>query len=200
MDLFEAYRKLLLSSMGTKRVYLNSGARWNASVRQLHDISLEVGEGEATFVQYSDIRRYIIAKKISFDLFLSVFDVNTRKAIVMRTLQPLNKRDRGAMLPRYLSKFANPNIEIRAIGLQNGQSVLAENLDSIMSMGQMKAFKKKGVAEIDLFGEEIRHIVFDLKTGATYNLLLENRIYRPGELINSSIKREDIQFSELKYI
>jgi hypothetical protein len=48
--------------------------------------------------------------------------------------------------------------------------------------------------EVDLFGEEKRHIVMDMKTGLSYDLLLENRIYRPGELKNDE-KEEDFQSS-----
>ena len=48
--------------------------------------------------------------------------------------------------------------------------------------------------EIDLFGTDKRHIALDLKTGTSYDLFLENRIYRPGELANSE-KEEDFQRS-----
>ena len=30
----------------------------------------------------------------------------------------------------------------------------------------------------------MRHVAVDLKTGASYNILMEDRNYRPGELIN----------------
>ena len=35
-----------------------------------------------------------------------------------------------------------------------------------------------------MFGTDARHVAIYLKTGASYNLLLLNRIYRPGELKN----------------
>ncbi len=36
---------------------------------------------------------------------------------------------------------------------------------------------------LGLFGNEIRHIALDTKTGLSYNVLLLDRIYRPGELV-----------------
>ena len=48
--------------------------------------------------------------------------------------------------------------------------------------------------EIDMFGEEKRHMAIDMKTGLSYDLLLENRIYRPGELKNDE-KEDDFQSS-----
>ena len=60
---------------------------------------------------------------------------------------------------------------------------------------------KSSLMETDLFGEETRHIVFDMKLGMSFNLLLLNRIYKQYELLNMTTKPEfDLRKSELKFV
>ena len=72
-----------------------------------------------------------------------------------------------------------PNVEARIMGLQNGE-------DHAFLGGLLGFLSKQGIRliEADLFGEETRHVAIDLKTGASYNVLLEDRHYRAGELVN----------------
>ncbi len=124
--------------------------------------------------------RYIIAKSISFDSILSLYDVNSSNIYVTRVYNSLDLKE--------IEKFYNKkrNIEIRIIGMQNGQKDYINKFLPLEKFGVL--------SEVDIFGNEIRHIAIDLKTGMTYNLLLENRIYRPGELLNQT-KQEDFEKS-----
>ncbi|MCL4404741.1 hypothetical protein M1583_02000, partial [Candidatus Marsarchaeota archaeon] len=40
------------------------------------------------------------------------------------------------------------------------------------------------LVEADLFGNEVRHIAFDAKQGMSFNVLVNNMNYKPGELVN----------------
>ncbi len=123
-------------------------------------------------------RRYIAAENLTYDFIITFYDVNSPYLSVVRLFEAerLMKSLKRALKDDASSR---PNIEARIIGLQNGQEhgFLSEALDLL---------SKRGVRliEADLFGGDVRHIAIDLKTGASYNVLLEDRSYRPGELMN----------------
>jgi len=86
------------------------------------------------------------------------------------------------------TKFINslkkdkPNLEARIIGMQKNQDfyfILNQIFDFLIS-------NKIRLVEVDLFGDNTRHIAIDTKLGTSYNVLMEDRIYRPGELVNST--------------
>jgi hypothetical protein len=45
--------------------------------------------------------------------------------------------------------------------------------------------KKMKLVEVDIFGTNTRHIAIDAKLGTSYNILMEDRLYRAGELVNN---------------
>ena len=47
-----------------------------------------------------------------------------------------------------------------------------------------------GIFEADLFGSDRRNIAIDLKTGTSFNMLTENRLYKPGELANTTTEEQ----------
>ena len=74
---------------------------------------------------------------------------------------------------------SGPDMEARIIGLQDGEEHgFLKDLLGFLSKHRIR------LAEADLFGERIRHIAIDLKTGMSYNILLDDRIYKPSELVN----------------
>ena len=65
---------------------------------------------------------------------------------------------------------------------------MQKNQDFYFVINQVMDFiveNKIRLVEIDLFGENTRHIAIDTKLGTSFNVLMEDRLYRPGELVNS---------------
>lgn len=123
--------------------------------------------------------RYVVAKELTFDLLLSLYEVNTARLAAFRYFGPrVGMREE---LERGIKAIASwkPNIEARLIGLQN-------NEDRGILRRVMEALSGSGVrlVEVDLFGESTRHVAIDTKLGASYDVLLEDRHYRAGELTN----------------
>lgn len=183
MDLFRPYSAA--ATTGNERLYLSTGKRQHASIGQIESRSVILEKSNGISLKYSELKRYVIAKSVTFDLLLTMYDVNSRSINVIRPTLPLEPKGL-AMVQNRLKRVKNPNIEIRAIGLQNGWRGYVKSFNDVYKMC------KGHCMEIDLFGDEKRHIAIDLKTGLSYDLLLENRIYRPGELKNDE-KEEDFQ-------
>jgi hypothetical protein len=195
MDFWNVYEaRRTVSAFGTKQFLLNTGERYNTSIAGIKDRSVELAINDASYYKYMSGRRYVTVSNITFDLLASFYDTNSRSAFMMRLTSPFRpvELSRAAGVIR---KMRNPNIEVRFIGLQNNDSFL---LHSIIDM---KKISDGNLVEADLFGDQVRHVAIDLYTGKPYHLLLENRIYRPGEL-NSSTGIGDFQKdrSELHFV
>ena len=186
MDLFRPY-SAEASNMGDQRLYLTTGKRNHASMAQIESRSLILERNRGVFLKYSERQRYLIAKSITFDMLLTMYDVNSRSILAIRPSLPIEVSDLKEVQKR-LNRMRYANVEIRAIGLQNGWRGYAKSFNDIYKAS------KGHCMEIDMFGEEKRHMAIDMKTGLSYDLLLENRIYRPGELKNDE-KEEDFQSS-----
>lgn len=179
MDLWNAFiGEVGKSDFQNKKLDLRTGNRWNASVGQIADRSVEVTRNEARFIKYSEYNRYMLAREISHDLFFTVYDVDTRKLIGGRLTSVISKDDAVRVAALALKERMH-NTEMRIIGLQDGEA------DLIGSVELLHKELKCRLIEVDLFGGEMRHIAMDASTGSSYNLLLLNRIYRPGELANT---------------
>ncbi len=177
MDFWKTYtEKKGAKSFGSSQLWLKTGERWNTSILRYKEFSDELQEESSIIAEWNLDRSHIIAKNIISDIFLSFYDVNTRTVLAIRTSSQPEKYLESVYKMR--KKIKNPNIEIRAIGLQNSQTGSLTVLETLA-----KAMHPGKLAETDLFGNQKRHIIMDLYTGRVYNLLLENRIYRPGELI-----------------
>jgi len=177
MDLWNVFGKeVQRPGYGTKQITLNTGARHNLSLKMV-SAGTSLSPGEWTFRPYSEEKRYLVMSDIGLDLLVTLFDVNSGSVLAIRTQTDITEAD-AAAARRSLSAIKRPNIEMRAIGLQNNSNGPEGTI--------LKARKllPNVLAEIDLFGDSKRHIVMDTKTGMTYNLLMLNRIYRPGELLN----------------
>jgi hypothetical protein len=124
-------------------------------------------------------KRYAAAIRISNSIFVSIYEINSRSVFLQYAPNPIIPLQEPTSFIKGLR--GKPNLEARIIGMQNNDDSdgLVEILDTIGSL-------KVPLVEVDLFGNEIRHIALDLALGQTYNLLLENRIYHPGELINKA--------------
>ena len=150
--------------------------RPNTSLSMVADKSVELTPSHAAFRRFEPFGvRYIIAKEITFDALISIYDVNSESCIAIRPTAQLSKQE-IAKLRGFLARIKRPNLEMRAIGMQDGSAGL------FGAIGQVRKISKSDLIEVDLFGSSKRHIALDLKTGMGYDLLLLDRVYRPGEL------------------
>lgn len=140
--------------------------------------------GDFAAVHYTDevsSQRYIAAMNLTYDLLVSIFDVNTRTLIVYRTFRLTDRELAGMGRFATTLRSSKPNLEGRIIGLQNSE----DSNSAIGAVADMMIAKKIDLVEVDLFGANIRHIAIDSKLGTSYNVLLDDRLYRPGELVNN---------------
>ncbi|MEM0148839.1 MAG: hypothetical protein QW346_01070 [Candidatus Micrarchaeaceae archaeon] len=147
----------------------------HSSIAEIADEAKEANIGDAFLAKLdAGTLRYIIAKSIADDLLVSVYNVNGFEAVVER-VSGADKFD-FVKLMKLVSQMKRRNLEIRIFGLLNGSKL------SIDFISKLKNAVGGALVEVDVFGDEYRHIALDLRTGQSYELLLENRIYRPGEL------------------
>ncbi len=177
----------------SKDQYLQSyKARQHISISKMeeHDEISYIGIGEKIACKYASPidKRYIGFKDVSYDLILSLYEINSKSALAARIYK--DAKWAGKPIDDYMHQLRGikkPSVEARLIGMQNSQDTSL--LDNVLSM---LAARKIEVYEADLFGANIRHIALDLHTGTTFDVLVYDRIYKPGELIN---KLTEEQFS-----
>lgn len=135
--------------------------------------------GQWTLLQHEEKlgMRYAACTNITYDSVLSIYDVN-RQLIMVYRFYTFDYRIGAAMVKR-LGNIKDLNVEARLIGMQNGQG--SSKLDSIYEFLRQN---KVPIMEVDLFGGESRNVAFDVKTGISFNVLAENRPYKPSELNN----------------
>lgn len=141
-------------------------------------VYLEVGDVYTGI--YSQLAsEYVAATNLTYGLFFTVFDVNTTALFATRFYRFDPKL--LDMVRAWQRKIPAPsNLEARVIGMQNGEPKPAlERLILFIRKGKFR------FSEVNLFGEEVRHVAIDTKRGSTYDILMESRQYRPGELKNT---------------
>lgn len=124
-----------------------------------------------------DSERYIGCLSMTYDLLFSMYDVDTSAIFAIRFYY-MDRVVREA--ERFIREFGSRNIEARIFGMQDRQRI--PNISGIVNW-----ISKRGIPvyEVDLFGSQVRHIAIDAKSGTTFNILVENRLYKAGELNNS---------------
>jgi hypothetical protein len=188
MDISKTYfnEKKKKDSFGRARLLLNNNDRLgtpdrhHASLAGIEGDSKDLNKGEALFQAGIGEYRYILSKNITFDIFISLYDVDNKSFAGFRTER---SPDEVSML-RFLEeskKRKMRNIEMRVYGMQDNDASMAQLIERIIRSS------KASLVEVDIFGKEVRNLAFDLKTGMVFNLLLLNRIYRPGELANKEV-------------
>lgn len=193
MDFWDSYRvERLKPEFGSKQLLLNTMERHNSSLARVQDRALELGVNSGICQRYNPEIRYIIAREITFDLLATFYDVNSSSSVVLRMTAPDKASVQKARA--LLERLKKPKTEIRLIGLQDDNQELIGTIEGIHGSIEGR------LIELDLFDKNIRHIVIDLKSGMSYNLLILNRIYKPGELANT-VTQESFQLkkSELKF-
>ena len=195
MDLWHACEKeMRKETFGRTRFRLKTGNRRHTSLSMVWGAASELELSKAMFPMLSMERRYVIARDITYDMFVSIYDINTAQSMVMRPSQHVPDLAFKHIL-KWATKARLKNLEVRIIGLQNTD----QTLNGIVSKIHANMPNAR-LIELDLFGNETRHITLDLKTGSTYDLLLGNKIYGPAELINNvpaqdfAAKRSELAF------
>ncbi|MGC8628641.1 MAG: hypothetical protein ACP5T4_00290 [Candidatus Micrarchaeia archaeon] len=187
MDLWSAYQKAKLQpSFGKERLYIRVRDRIHLSLSSIAQKGIELGANKSIALQYNEYNaqsRYIIAKGISFDLMLLVYDVNTSSAFAFRATQ---NEDVKEQVKRFMRRLKRPNIEIRAIGMQNSVKDYGTSLSGIVDAAYNAAKPFGALTELDLFGTDQRNIAIDIKLGMSFDILLFDRFYKPGELANAT--------------
>jgi hypothetical protein len=122
--------------------------------------------------------RYFGASSLVYDVLLSIYDVNSRSMAVARFME-LNY-ETAAKFAGFIKSIKRPNFEVRIIGMQDNQAIAP-----LYRLTDMIAKNKLALFEADLFGKQVRHIAMDISSGMDFNVLLDDRIYKPGELINN---------------
>jgi len=134
----------------------------------------EVFESKA----YNELeRRYVSALSLTYDLFVSIYDVNTRSTAAARFVN--FDRTVQHYFEGFVKSLRRPALEVRVMGMQDNQQV-----STLYGLADMIAQHRLEVFEVDLFGKNTRHIAIDMATGMSFNVLVEDRIYKPGELEN----------------
>lgn len=131
-------------------------------------------------LEYGPAReRYLAAINLTYDAIITVYNINSRELGMFR-FYAFDDRARDA-IGGFIEGLHKPlNLEVRLIGFQTGQEV--------GSLGAIADFLKKRrlrLVEADLFGNNVRHVSVDSMLGMDFEVLLENRVYRPGELKNT---------------
>ena len=184
MDFWNSYKERAVGKFDQERIWLGTSERKIASLNAVSEFSIEVEVNRAFFRRYDEMHRYIIAREITQDLLFSAYNINSMENFVARITRQLSKPEWSKVFS-YLRKFRDPNLEFRLIGLQNGGLTAA-----LTGFDQIHRRVHGILAEVDLFGPNMRNVVIDTKTGATYDLLLNSKIYRAGELLNTVTKED----------
>lgn len=195
MDFWKVYEaEMAEPEFGKGGLRIASRERINLSLSSVERYGTLLGLNQGTTRRFSEERRYTLLKDLTHDMFISLYDVNTTQTFLLRFSEELG----DAAIRKVagdIRKINKPNLEMRAIGLQDNDTELLGSLQSL------HAALKPSLMEADLFGRETRHIVFDLKLGMSFNLLLLNRIYRPHELVNTTRLEEfNKKKSELEFV
>ena len=122
--------------------------------------------------------RYVGCLSLVYDLVLSVFDVSSGTLIIGRFVDFTVAT--GLRFERALKFLKIPVAEARIIGLQNG-----ENFKVVHNIALFMKKCALPLVEVDLFGTDTRHLCFDIKTGTSFDVLINNKLYKPGELANT---------------
>ncbi len=194
MDFWNSYKARMVGSFGTERLFLGTSERKNASLRAISEFSVELELNKAFLQRYDAQKRYIIAKDMTHDLLFCAYDVNSKSIFVARNTRTISQGNWKKLFAT-VGRMAFPNLELRLIGLQNGDLLPLKGFENIWKR------VPGSLVEADLFGQNIRNVAIDTKTGMTYNILMLNRIYRAGELTNSVSGADfDQRLGELSFV
>ncbi|MGC8648975.1 MAG: hypothetical protein ACP5UN_02025 [Candidatus Micrarchaeia archaeon] len=119
--------------------------------------------------------KYVALTDLSYDFAISLYNFDSKQGVVYRFYK--NIVENKKTFSKYLNDFALKNTEARIFGMQN--NYFNKQIRNILFLVFEKNIK---FYEIDLFGTEIRNIALNIETGQTFDILMENKLYKPGDL------------------
>ena len=137
---------------------------------------LSIGDSVITHAHEGRVD-YINASNLTYDMLLSIYDFNTGRIAIAR-FEKFTDSTKSHM-QGFVRSLKNPSLEARMIGFQDGHGL--EEASKVLDFINMNSIS---LNEADLFGTDIRHISMETKRGMSMDLLLLDRVYRPGELRN----------------
>lgn len=159
----------------------------SAAVLEEAGLCAQIGAGGCASVLFDRIAgpRYVAARNVTYELLLSLFDVNSNRMFIARLFR-LDKPVQQSIASALRSIPAGRrNVEARLIGMQDNQE-----LDTISALSRLLGTYGIPVCEVDLFGDQTRHIAFDASLGVSFDVLLLDRLYRVGELKNPQTEEQ----------
>jgi len=190
VDFWNTYQKARQKEgFGKEQVTISARQRIHLSLNSVEGKYKYVEPSSAAILDYAkegeEGTRYIVAKQLSYDLLVSLYDVNASSMLAMRISKPEDKKTALDIAGSFVKKLKKPNLELRFIGMQNQtkgyDSSLVEIAEAIYNLKPTPI-----LVEVDLFGTLVRNIVLDAKLGMSFDLWLFNRAYKPGELQNTT--------------
>ncbi|MGC9037352.1 MAG: hypothetical protein ACP5IK_01400 [Candidatus Micrarchaeia archaeon] len=178
MDFFKAYLDAKRQGFGNAQIRIASAERPHISLSSLRANFVEIGYGQSAMVEYAE-KRYVLAKSLDYDLLISIYDVNSGHVFAFRAIK---QEDMKKLLYNFIKKLKKPNLELRAIGMQNLREGYGTDLLANIELAYTTLKPNVKLVELDLFGNETRHIAIDAKTGSSNDVLIYDRFYKPGEL------------------
>ncbi len=152
------------------------------------EVAHAVGLNESRELAYDALgARYLYANGITYDIAVSLYDINARQLFLGRFFyfSAIEKQ-----LAKWLAGKKKRNIEARVIGMQN-----SEPTDELGRL--LKAIKGISIMEADLFGTMSRNIAVECMLGMSFDVLLSDRLYKPGEL-DCHLSYDDFQKANAK--
>ncbi len=161
-------------NLGSGQFYASYKKRPHISKSAMErEIAYAVGLNESRELSYDALgARYLYANGITYDMVLSLYDINAKQLFFGRFFY---FSAIARQVAAWLSKRKRENVEARAIGMQNNEST-----EELMHM--LQAIKGTSLMEADLFGTLERNIAIDCMLGMSFDVLLSDRLYKPGEL------------------
>ncbi|MGC8572259.1 MAG: hypothetical protein ACP5LH_03200 [Candidatus Micrarchaeia archaeon] len=176
-----------------KNLKFENTSRFILSFNERHQISKSLlDKDDAVYIKTEEFKilkydilgpRYAAFTSLSYDAALTLYNVDKKELIALRLYNNyllLNN------IISYLKKNKiDGSAEARLFGFNT-------NLDNKFISATINLVRKNEIEfyEVDILGNEIRNIALDLKTGQTFNILMNNRLYKPGELINKQTLEE----------
>lgn len=172
---------------GSARSTISFKARPNMSLSKLTEggNAVEIRNGEIKRIDYKGWHgeRFLFARALKSEILLVLYEVNNSRLLAYRG-SVLNYNHVAAIRAEARKMLsAKPNLEARMIGGQDDDGITYAR--DVLNL--TKDVKAK-LMESDLFGKEFRHVAVDSRFGMTYNVLLEDRPYRAGELMVQNAK------------
>jgi hypothetical protein len=126
---------------------------------------------------------YAAAVNLTFELLLTVYDVDNSLLAAYRFVRIDPKA--AKLIKGFFNGRGARQLEARIYGLQNGSDASGLN-DAIGFVREIGA----ELCEIDVFGDSVRNVAVDVKRGMSFDILMLNRLYKQGELLNTMTKEQ----------